>query len=96
MPANVPSLFLLPLDLLTQEKKIAKMKLGRAGLPSSSCSPAALDGERALLCLDLGGKVPFGWKCVLCVETCPLGESQPCANPVAVNVNEATASRSSR
>lgn len=76
MPANVPSLLLLPL-YLTQEKKIAEMKLWRS---CSAFFPAArrqchMANE---LCSGLFG-----------VELCPLGESQPCANPVAVDLNEA-------
>lgn len=62
MPANVPSLFLLPLDLLTQEKKIAKMKLWGAGLPSSQllAGRAIWQTSSALAC--------FGWKCALWVN----------------------------
>lgn len=66
MPANVPSLFLLPLDLLT-----AKMESWGAALPSSQtlAGGTVWQMSSALVC--------FGWECALWVEKCYLGGNMP-------------------
>lgn len=66
-------LLLLPLDLLTQEKKIAEMKAWR------SCSAFLPAARRQRHMANELGSGSFA------VEMGPVGESQPCASPMAVN-----------
>lgn len=59
MPGNVPSLFLLPLDILTQEKMLQRWICAELVCLPPSCSLAMPYGKGALLCLVLGGNVAF-------------------------------------